>query len=111
MSATSLDYVCAPGETNNGIKKEGVAKDTAKIWGNEGIKVPNFSHSLVNKTLLKCQLYVGVLKFQESKNVIVALHLQKPPGIKEEDEVEEEEEEELGHAETYAEYMPMKCKI
>lgn len=30
--------------------------------------------------------------------------------MKEEDEPEEEEEEELGHAETYAEYMPMKCK-
>lgn len=38
------------------------------------------------------------------------LRLQKHPGIKEEDEPEEEEEEELGHAETYAEYMPMKCK-
>uniref|UniRef100_T1IRW6 Strawberry notch n=1 Tax=Strigamia maritima TaxID=126957 RepID=T1IRW6_STRMM len=30
---------------------------------------------------------------------------------KTEDEVEEEEEEELGHAETYAEYMPSKLKI
>lgn len=29
--------------------------------------------------------------------------------MKEEEEPEEEEEEELGHAETYAEYMPMKC--
>lgn len=38
------------------------------------------------------------------------LPLQKHPGIKEEDEPEEEEEEELGHAETYAEYMPMKRK-
>lgn len=28
--------------------------------------------------------------------------------MKEEEEPEEEEEEELGHAETYAEYMPMK---
>lgn len=28
--------------------------------------------------------------------------------MKEEDEPEEEEEDELGHAETYAEYMPMK---
>lgn len=35
---------------------------------------------------------------------------QKAAGLKEEDEHEEEEEEELGHAETYAEYMPMKCK-
>lgn len=33
----------------------------------------------------------------------------KLPGMKEEEEPEEEEEEELGHAETYAEYMPMKC--
>lgn len=30
--------------------------------------------------------------------------------MKEEEEPEEEEEDELGHAETYAEYMPMKCK-
>uniref|UniRef100_A0A8C4GYZ6 Protein strawberry notch homolog 1 n=1 Tax=Dicentrarchus labrax TaxID=13489 RepID=A0A8C4GYZ6_DICLA len=36
---------------------------------------------------------------------------QKPPGMKEEDEPEEEEEDELGHAETYAEYMPMKLKV
>uniref|UniRef100_A0A3P9PWP8 Protein strawberry notch homolog 1 n=1 Tax=Poecilia reticulata TaxID=8081 RepID=A0A3P9PWP8_POERE len=35
----------------------------------------------------------------------------KAAGLKEEDEHEEEEEEELGHAETYAEYMPMKLKI
>ncbi|XP_048845982.1 protein strawberry notch homolog 1 isoform X2 [Brienomyrus brachyistius] len=32
-------------------------------------------------------------------------------GIKEEEEPEEEEEEELVHAETYAEYMPMKLKV
>lgn len=40
----------------------------------------------------------------------MSICVQKPPGMKEEDEPEEEEEEELGHAETYAEYMPMKCK-
>ena len=27
------------------------------------------------------------------------------------DEAEEDEDEELGHAETYAEYMPPKCEI
>lgn len=42
--------------------------------------------------------------------VDVDLCWQKIPGMKEEEEPEEEEEEELGHAETYAEYMPMKCK-
>lgn len=36
--------------------------------------------------------------------------LQKVPVVKEEDEPEEEDEEEMGHAETYAEYMPIKCK-
>lgn len=50
---------------------------------------------------------------------ILALHLwpfidctfvlQKVPVVKEEDEPEEEDEEEMGHAETYAEYMPIKC--
>lgn len=63
MLATFLDLVSAPGETNNGIKKEGVAKDATKIWGNEGIKAPNFAHSLVNKSLWKCQLSVRVVKF------------------------------------------------
>uniref|UniRef100_A0A665U7D1 Protein strawberry notch homolog 1 n=1 Tax=Echeneis naucrates TaxID=173247 RepID=A0A665U7D1_ECHNA len=58
-----------------------MGKDPARIWISDDIKVQNFSHPL------------------------------KPPGIKEEDEPEEEEEDELGHAETYAEYMPMKLKI
>ncbi|XP_058512513.1 protein strawberry notch homolog 1 isoform X5 [Ochotona princeps] len=35
----------------------------------------------------------------------------KVPIVKEEDEPEEEDEEEMGHAETYAEYMPIKLKI
>ncbi|XP_074474635.1 protein strawberry notch homolog 1 isoform X2 [Sebastes fasciatus] len=71
----------ATGEMNNGIKKEVSAKDAARIWIHDDIKVQAFSHSL------------------------------KIPGMKEEDEPEEEEEDELGHAETYAEYMPMKLKI
>ncbi|GAB1290185.1 Protein strawberry notch homolog 1 [Apodemus speciosus] len=35
----------------------------------------------------------------------------KVPVVKEEEEPEEEDEEEMGHAETYAEYMPIKLKI
>ncbi|NWX92334.1 SBNO1 protein, partial [Nothoprocta pentlandii] len=35
----------------------------------------------------------------------------KVPAVKEEEEPEEEDEEEMGHAETYAEYMPIKLKI
>ncbi|KYO39627.1 strawberry notch-like protein 2 isoform A [Alligator mississippiensis] len=35
----------------------------------------------------------------------------KVPSVKEEEEPEEEDEEEMGHAETYAEYMPIKLKI
>ncbi|XP_008296811.1 protein strawberry notch homolog 1 isoform X2 [Stegastes partitus] len=70
-----------PGEINNGIKKEVLGKDPARIWISDDIKLQHFSHSL------------------------------KPPGMKEEEEPEEEEEDELGHAETYAEYMPMKLKI
>ncbi|XP_040013224.1 protein strawberry notch homolog 1 isoform X2 [Xiphias gladius] len=70
-----------PSEINNGIKKEVMGKDASRMWISDDIKLQNFSHSL------------------------------KPPGMKEEDEPEEEEEDELGHAETYAEYMPMKLKI
>uniref|UniRef100_A0A8C2EQJ5 Strawberry notch homolog 1 (Drosophila) n=1 Tax=Cyprinus carpio TaxID=7962 RepID=A0A8C2EQJ5_CYPCA len=57
------------------------SKDVARIWVNDDMKVRSFSP--VNKL----------------------------PGMKEEEEPEEEEEEELGHAETYAEYMPMKLRI
>uniref|UniRef100_A0A3B5AMU6 Protein strawberry notch homolog 1 n=1 Tax=Stegastes partitus TaxID=144197 RepID=A0A3B5AMU6_9TELE len=52
----------------------------------------------------------GPGKFFKSADKWVIL-MSKPPGMKEEEEPEEEEEDELGHAETYAEYMPMKLKI
>ncbi|XP_020563107.1 protein strawberry notch homolog 1 isoform X3 [Oryzias latipes] len=73
--------VASPGETNNGIKKEVLVKDAPRIWIKDEAKLPNFIHSV------------------------------KAPGMREEEEPEEEEEDELGHAETYAEYMPMKLKI
>uniref|UniRef100_A0AAQ5YP78 Protein strawberry notch homolog 1 n=1 Tax=Amphiprion ocellaris TaxID=80972 RepID=A0AAQ5YP78_AMPOC len=81
VPVSRLVSVGVSGEINNGIKKEMLSKDAARIWINDDIKLQNFSHSL------------------------------KPPGMREEDEPEEEEEDELGHAETYAEYMPMKLKI
>lgn len=40
------------GEINNGIKKESVAKDTPRLWVNEGMKMQTFSHSLVNTLLI-----------------------------------------------------------
>ncbi|XP_053196621.1 protein strawberry notch homolog 1 [Scomber japonicus] len=79
--ATPVATATATGEMNNGIKKEMLGKDAARIWINDDLKMHNFTHPL------------------------------KLPGMKEEDEAEEEEEEELGHAETYAEYMPMKLKV
>ncbi|KAM9337822.1 protein strawberry notch homolog 1 [Symphorus nematophorus] len=78
---TPVATATATGEMNNGVKKEVLGKDAARIWINDNIKMQNFSHTL------------------------------KPPGLKEEEEPEEEEEDELGHAETYAEYMPMKLKV
>lgn len=56
--------------------------------------------------MLTCSRSHGIY---EPKSRVFVVTVQKPPGMKEEDEPEEEEEEELGHAETYAEYMPMKC--
>ncbi|KAM7392423.1 hypothetical protein PAMA_007509 [Pampus argenteus] len=81
--ATPVATAAATGqaEVNNGVKKEVLGKDATRIWINEDGRIHNFSHSL------------------------------RLPGMKEEDEPEEEEEEELGHAETYAEYMPMKLKV
>ncbi|TRY94000.1 hypothetical protein DNTS_032821 [Danionella cerebrum] len=73
--------ISQPAELNNGLKKEVPGKDVSRIWVNDELKVRSFSP--VNKV----------------------------PGVKEEDEQEEEEEEELGHAETYAEYMPMKLRV
>ncbi|XP_061654935.1 protein strawberry notch homolog 1 isoform X3 [Phyllopteryx taeniolatus] len=68
---------------NNGVKKENTAakENVVRTWNNDELKMHAFSHSL------------------------------NAPGMREEDEPEEEEEEELGHAETYAEYMPMKLKV
>ncbi|XP_041084217.1 protein strawberry notch homolog 1-like isoform X2 [Polyodon spathula] len=68
-------------DLNNGVKKEVSNKDVARIWINDDIKMRSFSPT------------------------------NKIAGIKEEEEPDEEDEEELGHAETYAEYMPMKLKV
>uniref|UniRef100_A0A674A7G1 Protein strawberry notch homolog 1 n=1 Tax=Salmo trutta TaxID=8032 RepID=A0A674A7G1_SALTR len=77
----STKMIHKPAELNNGIKKEVSSKDVARFWVNDDMKVRSFSPTL------------------------------KLPGMKEEEEAEEEEDEELGHAETYAEYMPMKLRI
>uniref|UniRef100_A0A671NFM9 Protein strawberry notch homolog 1 n=1 Tax=Sinocyclocheilus anshuiensis TaxID=1608454 RepID=A0A671NFM9_9TELE len=79
--ATATTTGTSKSELNNGLKKEVSSKDVARIWVNDDMKMRSFSP--VNKS----------------------------PGVKEEEEPEEEEEEELGHAETYAEYMPMKLRI
>lgn len=61
-----------------------------------------------SKQLFLVLLGLGV-QFK-SRTLLTHDSIQKPPVVKEEDEPEEEEEDELGHAETYAEYMPQKCK-
>lgn len=74
-------FFFVPGETNNGIKKEGVAKDSTKIWGNEGIKAPNFSHSLVNKTLVQCQWKIEVVKtFKECHSLHASVETSRNEG-------------------------------
>ncbi|XP_061118634.1 protein strawberry notch homolog 1 isoform X1 [Conger conger] len=77
----STKMVNKSAELNNGVKKDVTSKDVARIWVNDDVRVRSFSPT------------------------------HKITGIKEEEEPEEEDEEELGHAETYAEYMPMKLKI
>uniref|UniRef100_A0A3P8XCL0 Protein strawberry notch homolog 1 n=1 Tax=Esox lucius TaxID=8010 RepID=A0A3P8XCL0_ESOLU len=76
-----LSVTLLTAELNNGVKKEVTSKDVARIWVNDDVKVRSFSPTL------------------------------KLTGIKDEEEPEEEEDEELGHAETYAEYMPMKLRV
>ncbi|XP_053371913.1 protein strawberry notch homolog 1 isoform X2 [Clarias gariepinus] len=83
-----------------------------------GTKIILLSTKLMNKPV---EVNNGVKKEVSSKDVAriwaneeIKMRSFSPvnlPGMKEEDEPEEEEEEELGHAETYAEYMPMKLKI
>lgn len=53
VSATLLVCVGVSGEINNGIKKETVGKDAARMWINDGMKMQNISHSLVNIMLTK----------------------------------------------------------
>uniref|UniRef100_A0A8C8MHM5 Protein strawberry notch homolog 1 n=1 Tax=Oncorhynchus tshawytscha TaxID=74940 RepID=A0A8C8MHM5_ONCTS len=79
---SSLSVLTA--ELNNGIK-EVSGKDSARVWVNDDVKVRSFSPTLVS-----------------FPNKI---------STRMEEEAEEEEDEELGHAETYAEYMPMKLRI
>ncbi|XP_077479469.1 protein strawberry notch homolog 1 [Stigmatopora argus] len=80
--ATPVATATGPSEMNNGVKKEALAKENmGRTWNHEELKMHAFSHSL------------------------------NAHGMRDEEEPEEEEEEELGHAETYAEYMPMKLKV
>ncbi|KAM7368618.1 hypothetical protein PAMP_012941 [Pampus punctatissimus] len=81
--ATPVATAAATGqaEVNNGVKKEVLGKDAARIWINDDVRIHNLSHSL------------------------------KLPGMREEDEPEEEEEEELGHAETYADQFVNTVKV
>ena len=52
----------------NGIKKEVLSKDAARVWINDDIKMQTFSHSLVSiiilifRKLLNAAKCVGVLK-------------------------------------------------
>lgn len=95
-----------------------MGKDAARIWINDNIKMQNFSHSLVSIIILilgiccqMCWYFKGTVGlYLNWVSHFANLCLKKLPGMKEEEEPEEEEEDELGHAETYAEYMPMKCK-
>ncbi|XP_030075420.1 protein strawberry notch homolog 1 isoform X2 [Microcaecilia unicolor] len=69
-----------PADLSNGAKKDLSNKDVTRIWINDDIKMRSFSPTM------------------------------KVSSLKDEDEPEEEEDEEMGHAETYAEYMPIKLK-
>ncbi|XP_029475625.1 protein strawberry notch homolog 1 isoform X2 [Rhinatrema bivittatum] len=68
-------------DLSNGAKKDLSSKDVTRIWINDDVKMRSFSPTM------------------------------KTSVLKEEDEPEEEEDEEMGHAETYAEYMPIKLKV
>uniref|UniRef100_A0A8C7CBI6 Protein strawberry notch homolog 1 n=1 Tax=Oncorhynchus kisutch TaxID=8019 RepID=A0A8C7CBI6_ONCKI len=81
---SAVSTVVSSAELNNGIK-EVSGKDSARVWVNDDVKVRSFSPTLVS-----------------FPNKI---------STRMEEEAEEEEDEELGHAETYAEYMPMKLRI
>ncbi|XP_068191150.1 protein strawberry notch homolog 1 isoform X2 [Antennarius striatus] len=74
-----------------------VATATATGEMNNGIKKEGFGRDV-------SRIWINDIKMQNFSPSLNA------PGIKEDYEPEEEEEEELGHAETYAEYMPMKLK-
>uniref|UniRef100_A0AAQ5XR40 Protein strawberry notch homolog 1 n=1 Tax=Amphiprion ocellaris TaxID=80972 RepID=A0AAQ5XR40_AMPOC len=67
----------------------------------------------VKTTGLKGNSLMELMKLKPPPDIAtpVATATATVPGMREEDEPEEEEEDELGHAETYAEYMPMKLKI
>ncbi|XP_069475771.1 protein strawberry notch homolog 1 isoform X2 [Ambystoma mexicanum] len=68
-------------DLSNGAKKDFSGKDVVRIWINDDMKMRSFSPTL------------------------------KVPASKEDEEPEDEDEDEMAHAETYAEYMPIKLKV
>lgn len=79
VSATLLVCVGVSGEINNGIKKESVGKDAARMWINDGIKMQNISHSLV--TFFGTMLTKMIINKQENIVVTVSLfpYMQETP--------------------------------
>lgn len=58
------------------------------------------------------QIQLPNVAFIESGTILWCLQAQRTqPPPEEEEEAEEEESEELGHADTYAEYKPSKCRL
>lgn len=105
----NMPPLCVPaaGEMNNGVKKENPAKENIGTWNHDELKMHAFSHSPV-RACVRDGARTRLLKADVCLYQL-SVAVQNAPGMRDEDEPEEEEEEELGHAETYAEYMPMKC--
>ncbi|XP_048257118.1 protein strawberry notch homolog 1-like [Haliotis rufescens] len=84
--ATSL----VNGNNINAIKTSLSNKDLSRLWSQEDVRLKNIAGIQVHR--------------QHSQTIM------RPPTALEEEEVEEEVEE-LGHAETYFDYMPEKLKL
>uniref|UniRef100_A0A8C5LUG7 Protein strawberry notch homolog 1 n=1 Tax=Leptobrachium leishanense TaxID=445787 RepID=A0A8C5LUG7_9ANUR len=80
------------------------------IPGKEQIQLKDLlKNSSLNK-LMKLKPPPNIAQPVATATSIKLFTSQKVP-VKEEEEPEEEDEEEMGHAETYAEYMPIKLKV
>lgn len=60
LTSTGLLYVGVAGDMNNGIKKDALGKDGARVWVKDDVKLQNLSNSLVRVITFSLKKYIYI---------------------------------------------------